>query len=249
MKKQFIFAILLSTLVFLPSCEKDPVEAEPGKLRIVVSMSDGTQSVSQDENISFSNGQDLNISLFRLYLSNLTLMEGERELEIKNLVLVDPGSNSNNSFTMTVENGNYSTLSFGLGVNATQNNLNPADFDNNHPLSTYQSMYWSMLKYRFAKFEGKANLNGKLGSSDDVSVAFHPGTDPLYQQVSLPISLNISEDNTYTLNIEIDLNEMFAGSNPFDLTDETQTQTHSNSADIHIAQKFMENLKASISVK
>lgn len=247
--KKFSFLGFLLVIFLFSNCEKnddpDPVDT---KLKFIVTMSDGQQSVAHDENISLSSNQDLNISLFRLYFSNITLLKDGAEVEIKDVALLDPGKDGSNSFTVDLNAGNYDAIKFGLGVNAIQNDKSPGDFANDHPLSTYQSMYWSMLKYRFAKFEGKANLQGQLGSANDVALAFHPGTDALYQKTTLSKSISIKPESTTIITVNIDLNEMFAGSNPFDLTDETNTQTHSNASDIQIAQKFMENLKASISI-
>lgn len=245
--KKINFLGILALVFLFSTCEKDP-PIEPTKLKFIVTMSDGQKSVGQNEDISLSNNQDLNISLFRLYFSNITLFKEGSEVEIKDVVLLDPGIDGENSFTVEMDEGTFSAIRFGLGVNALQNDENPGDFANDHPLSTYQSMYWSMLKYRFSKFEGKANITGQIGSANDVALAFHPGTDALYQKLTLSKSISIKAESTTTININIDLNEMFSGANPFDLTDENETQTHSNSSDIQIAQKFMENLKASISI-
>ncbi len=130
---------------------------------------------------------------------------------------------------------------FGIGLSTELNDSDPTSFKKDHPLSSYQNMYWNMLKYRFVKFEGRANLSGSLQKGNDFLLAYHTGTDPLYTVVSLPgnYSLNPEDNNTIKVNIELD--ELFASSqNPIDF--ETEAQTHSTSADIPVAKKFTTNL-------
>lgn len=250
MKNFFVLGVL--AFVFsISSCTKDSEDKqESGKLKFNVVLTDGVKPVNQNEVISLSNGQEINVSLFRLYFSNISLsqFDASTELLIKDVALLDPGVDGSNSFTVELDGATFSSIKFGLGVDAIQNDQNPGDFPNEHPLSTYQSMYWSMLKYRFAKFEGKGNLDGQLGSTSDVAIAFHPGTNPLYKKLVLPVNVTIKEGTTSTVNINININEIFAGNNPFDLTDGSETQTHSTASDIQIAEKFMENLKTSITI-
>lgn len=245
MKKLFSFGLLLLVFTITFSCEKDE-DPSKGKLVFKVNLTNGQTVVGQNQVVSLSNVKDLNISLFRLYFSSISLQNATNEIVIKDVALLDPGVEGENSFTVELEDASFTNINFGLGLNAVQNAKNPGDFANDDPLSTYQSMYWSMLKYRFAKFEGKANETGKLGSGNDVSIAYHPGTDSIFQQLSLPINITVKEETTKTININIDLETMFVTFDPIDLLDETQTQTHSTPADIHVAKKFMENLKASI---
>lgn len=247
--KKLAYLSLIALLLSFTSCEKDPPEVESGKLKFVVTLSAGSLDVKQNEVINLVNGQAMNISLFRLYFSDITLIKDGSELEIMDVALLDPGFDGQNSFTLELDDASYDSMKFGLGVNSEQNNSNPGDFDNSHPLSTYQSMYWSMLKYRFAKFEGKGNSEMNIGTGSDVAIAFHPGTDSLYQQVSLPIPLTIKEGNTRTVQVNIDLDKMFAMGDNIDVTDETQTQTHSTPQDIDIARRFMTQLKSAITIQ
>lgn len=248
--KKALLLLTLSFTFFITSCEKDKEEEKDPKVTFTLMLTDGNNNVYQGETVGLSSNQEMIISLFRLYISQLTITNNsDAAIDLKDIVLVDPGvSNGDQSFTITTNSGDFKSIQFNLGLDAITNDSDPSTFDNSHPLSTYNSMYWSMLKYRFAKFEAKANVAGSLGGISDIAIAYHPGTDPLMQSVDLPLNFSLESDEEANINILINLDELFAGANPFDLMSGNEAQSHSGSSDIEVARKFMENLKSSITV-
>lgn len=244
-----IIALVISTIGFT-SCKPDsePSGGAVSSVSLKLILKDDNATLRQGETINLENNQDIIVSLFRLFLSNITLKSSNEQLiELNKVALLSPGIEGENSFTMDLADGDYSTLTFGLGVDAAMNDSDPSDYANDHPLSIYSSMYWSMLKYRFAKFEAKVNTSGNLGSQSDIAVAYHPGTDPLYKIVELPVNLTVSNGNSSQITLAIDMNKLLAGNNAFDFSKEAQS--HSSPGDIEIADKFMDNLQSAISVE
>ena len=243
------FLIITASLTLTTACkEKEDPDNSTSLTAIDIILKDAQgNTVRTGENINLSNGYEVNISLFRLYLSNIYLTStANASIEVNDIALLNPSEVGANSFTVQVQNGTYNKIKFGLGLDAADNDKNPADFAQEHPLSTYQSMYWSMLKYRFAKFEGKANKAGQLGTSSDIAIAFHPGTDALYREVELPIDITASNGSKSSITLEINVDDLFIGSNPFDFENPAEFNSHSTTTDIQYAEKFMKNLKASI---
>jgi hypothetical protein len=243
-----ILSLVALSILSLSSCTDDDTQNSDvtTSLSVNVVMKSSNNVVRQGETIELANDQDIIISLFRVYLSNISLTTSSgAEVELKDVALVDPSSVGDNTFTVNLKGNTFTAINFGLGVDADMNDMNPGDFAQEHPLSTYQSMYWSMLKYRFVKFEGKANSKGNLGNLDDIPIALHPGTDALYKSVQLPVDFSVATGDKAEMTLEIDMDELFSGSNGFDF--ETESQTHSTTSDIQIADKFMTNLAASLS--
>lgn len=247
-----LFALSLILLVF-SSCKKEdePGTSSDGLVTVSLSLTDGSQQVYEGETINLQNDYDLKIALFRTFISNVEFQNTNGVWKpFEDVVILDPGTinSTDNSFSAKLEAGSYQTLRFGLGVDSAMNEEDPSKMSNDDPLSTYQAMYWTMLKYRFAKFEGMANTTGQLGSSSDILLTYHPGTNPLYHMKDLPVSFNLQADGNHTVELELNINEMLAGNNAFDFT--VENSTHSATPEqIALAAKFMDNLRASIHVK
>ncbi len=251
-RKTLLSTLIVGTALVLSQCNKDDSSENTTTADVTfnVVMTDGENQVYDGETVSLQNGYDLKISLFRMFLSGIEIKNSAGNwVMLKDVVIVDPGSTqiTDRQFTANVNVGNYTALRYGLGLDATMNNSDPSTFNQNHPLSTYQAMYWTMLKYRFAKFEGLANVTGQLGSSSDILVAFHPGTDDLYRTDEVLINNNVQAGQSNTISLELDLNALFAGTNAFDFS--TESSTHSMPSDIALAAKFMDKLKVSLSVE
>lgn len=214
-------------------------------LKVTVELYNGSERVSIYDTVSLTDEYDFYLSLFRLYLAEIEVKGTDGTKEVSSIELVDPASDLDNSFSVTIEEGDYQSLEMGFGVDAIQNDMDPGSFANEHPLSAYQSMYWSMLKYRFAKFEG--NATSRITGQNNILVAFHPGTDDLYQQLSFDLNINIRDGATTEILMRLDINDFLDGpGGQIDLA--TEPQTHSEPSDIHIARAFMANLAASAKV-
>lgn len=238
------FTFFLFTAVAFTACKPDPEPAqEKATVTMEISLMNGSEPVMLNDTVNMAAEYDLFLSLFRLYLSNARLVaENGDEAMLTEVALLDPASDKLNYIRASVPPGTYKELKVGFGVDPAQNDMDPSSFENAHPLSSYQSMYWSMLKYRFAKFEGKAT--SRMGGPANIFVSYHPGTNALYQQKSFPVDLGLVLNDEATLSLFIDINEIVdgpAGSIDF----ATEKSTHSTSSDIQIAEKFMKNLAAS----
>lgn len=262
MKRLFLL-LMASALFTMPSCTDDdgtvtkPTNpdlkaATSANVQVSLTGNDAQNTYAVGDTLTFSNGYELFLSKFKFYLSNFTLVhEDGRTFEFKDVILGDFSESESLQFNDSVPLGKFTKIRFGLGLDPALNDLQPENFPREHPLSTYNQMYWTMLKYRFAIFEGKANQSGQLGTSDDALLAYHPGTDPLYQIYTAPIDFNIADDNSeLDLAIFFNVYRLFedpSGTNTIDMMNEPQS--HSAANDIDIAVKFMNNWREATSVK
>lgn len=249
MHKRSAYIVILMVFLFA-SCEDKKQEPTPDD---TITLQFKTQLFNQDDKISvgdtvlFNDGTIFNLKLFKLYLTNIKLInDNNEEVLFEEVVLLDVGDDTTGIFEAKIAAGNYTGMTLGFGVDSVQNNADPTSFADKHPLSSYNQMYWTMLKYRFAILEGRSNVNGAFDMQNDVLNAYHPGTDPLYQTKQFNFDNQIFASGALIL-LNFDLPTVFYNSPAIDL--ETEASTHSEASDIHIAQKFMTNLAESASVE
>lgn len=243
------FAFLSALTLSIAACKdnKPTTNKDESTITFKVVMQNENKEVLQNDTAHLANGYDVYVTLFRLYLSNIKAVKGDgTEVMIKDIALLDPGNGEASTFSAKLPFGNYTQIKLGFGLDSLQNEAQPGSFPNKDPRSTYQSMYWSMLKYRFVKFEGRAILRG---GTTPVQIAYHTGTDALYQKRSYAVDLSsFDAQATHNISLILDLGSFFDGpGGQLDLSNENQT--HSTVADIGIAQTFMENLAMSSKVQ
>ena len=245
------FLLISAFLAVFSSCKPDKkVEYTPNaNVNMEVVLMDEGSPVNLYDHVELTTGFDFELQLFKLYISNikLTTTDGSVKL-VKDVEIVSLGDDALNKIVLNVPVGTYKSIEIGYGLNPEQNNEDPSSFDQDHPLSNYQNMYWPMIKYRFAKLEGFAR---SLIDSSAYLVSIHPGTDPLYQVNTYDFAENISIDEDYSKGfvITLDIKDIFDGpAGVIDFSKDGADQVHSIESgpqrDIHIAQRFMENLAA-----
>jgi hypothetical protein len=143
----------------------------------------------------------------RFYLSNFQLININGNAEnIKDIVIVK--NDKDNSFTFNLPSGTFSAFNFSFGLDKNTNNSNPNSFDDTHPLSTKQDMFWGMLKYRFIVTEGKIDTSIAKNQTPIFPVSMHLGTDTLYRVISTTIANNKLKRGSI-INISVNLNKLF----------------------------------------
>lgn len=252
--RKFQVLLAIALLFTLQSCEEDKDDTIVGNrsLKVRVHLVQGDTEISLSDTVTLNNNYDVVLDLFRVYVSNFILVKSDNsEMELSTLALINPGDDIFNEFTLPLPQGEYKSLKFAIGLDATTNDSDPSSFSNDNPLSSYQSMYWSMLKYRFAKVEGRANLSGSLGSSSDILIAYHPGRDEAYRTKThaFPITVDNLKSHSYTMDMYFDINDIFVDGIGGSIDFTTESQTHSTLSEMPLTNKIMDNLKSSNSVQ
>lgn len=241
------YPLLLTALFMglLSSCgdDDDGTTTPEATLEIQWHLKHQGQPVSIDDTLELSNGKDFVLKKFMLYISQVQLVtdNGDRE-KVSDVFLYDYSVPELRRLQTKIAPGNYQRLDLGFGVDAAQNDLDPTSFPREHPLSSYQQTYWSMLKYRFAIIEGRSNTRGQLGSPDDILNAWHPGTNPLYRPQSFALSASLASGKTTVLRLELDIDDLITADPAIDL--DAERQSHSEPNDIDIARKIMDKISS-----
>ncbi|WP_417610021.1 MbnP family protein [Owenweeksia hongkongensis] len=243
--KTFSVAVL-ALIIGLSSCKEDKKEElNPDKMvKLKFAIMDGNNQMALGDDVKLTTGFDFKLQLLRMYVSDITLTEDDGTLHlVKGVDILSPVKNDDNTTTLNVPYGNYTSIKIGYGVDAEQNLSDPTSFSQNHPLSNYQSMYWPMINYRFVKLEGQST---QTSTSTDYLVSIHPGKDALYQirEYDFSSDLEVNSSSTQELLIQFDINDIFDGSaGVIDFSKEGANQVHMVGAlDDLIGERFMINL-------
>jgi len=152
------------------------------------------------------------------------------------------------TMTFDIPPGEYRGLRLGLGVPASRNNGNPADYPASHPLSVRHGMHWTWSSgYIFAQLDGRIDTTGQNQGNFDLPFVYHPGTNELYRDLAfLDQPFQALEDETSLFTIEVDVNRAFYS--PQDSIDmQVNNFTHSTpvgSDAFRLAERVIDNLAA-----
>lgn len=236
------FAIALS----FSACKEDKkdVLTPDNNVTLKFVLMDESKSVALYDTVILNTGYEFRLDLFRLYVSNITFIKDDNsEHLVKDVDILTPINGEDNSTMLSVPFADYTALKIGFGLDAEQNMSDPTSFSQDHPLSNYQNMFWPMINYRFAKFEGRAE---QISSDTAYQVAIHPGKDPLYKVHSYDFAsvLNIDAGTSTQLVIKLDINDIFDGpAGIIDFSKEGANQVHmEDPMDDIIGDRFMENM-------
>ncbi|MCI4668123.1 MAG: hypothetical protein MRZ79_08170 [Bacteroidia bacterium] len=177
------------------------------------------------------------------FVSGLTLKKADGTEEfIDESFLIDMVDGSR-QITLSIPEGDYTSLCFGLGVPEDRNLDNPAQYSEDHPLSIRTNMHWSWSTgYIFAKVEGDWDSEGN--GNFDKFFLYHPGTMGLYQDVCIDEGINIDGEDPLAYDLIVEVPYLIASpSDTLDLA--TENFSHSTpvgSSAYKLAERVMLNL-------
>ena len=105
-----------------------------------------------------------------------------------------------------IETGSYSGLQFGLGVSPELNATQPSDYTPSEPLAQVSTYWEASSSYIYTKIEGNADLDndGQFGEEEE-KLTYHLGATELFLKRTLPANIEIRENATTTIVVNVDL--------------------------------------------
>lgn len=139
--------------------------------------------------------------------------------------------------------GNYNSLSLGIGLDSLTNASTPSDFPSSHALAN-AFYYWDAWKsYIYLKIEGKYDKDGD--GNFEGNFVYHIGTDKLYRIINLPVNINAETGKSNSIVLNFDIKTILA--NGSDFIDIISHPSSHNPGDIQIATKIADNLQPALS--
>ncbi|MFN0216130.1 MAG: MbnP family protein [Saprospiraceae bacterium] len=132
----------------------------------------------------------------RLYVSDITLLNGDKEILLSEIEYFDftPANATFATPTITFNNvpeGQYTGIRIGYGVKPDLNAKTPSYFRAGHPLAV-ETDYWSSWNsYIFSTLDGKADSDNN--GSKNLSFAYHCGSDAVYKTFEFTVPIHVHE--------------------------------------------------------
>jgi hypothetical protein len=215
MKRVFFIALIA---VMAISCDDD--ESSPdSKLFMTFDPRFNGEDLQLGNTYTNIHDYPFNVLDVKFYISNIRLHKpGGDFLEISDIELIRM-QELHRSLEFVVPTGNYTGLSYDLGVPPNMNGTNDPDFlisqyPSGHPLSevTSAGMYWQWASgYRFFSFDGRFDLEPNTDDFLPTPFSFHTGTDTLFREVGFfQKSVDIKPGETILFSFAVDVDSIFA---------------------------------------
>lgn len=231
---KYLLLSLLLPFVLLSCQDDDDVPARPAAetdltLDFRAEFNDRLLAI-QSEAYTYPTGAELKVLLFQYYISDLELLptDGSTPVRLADIDLLrwmsatDPATESR---TYRVPTGDYSGLSFGLGVKPELNAMDPSSFAADYVLN--ESEFWNPnARYVFAKIEANADLEND--GTYDTGLTYHMGNDALYTTLRFDQAFTVGGGSTEEqLTIVADvLAALSSNGQTFDIADSTKQAVH-----------------------
>lgn len=235
-----IFLGLSLGLAVMSGCNDDPTTPDPitkEPVELTIKHFYNSQPFEYNREYVSPQGTKIWFTMKKYYLSNVIAVksDGKKEL-IADVLLIHPKAGGYDvSFTREIPRGSYTSIMFDLGVRQDLNEQDPATWDQDHPLSVMNNMYWTWgTQYVFSKLEGFIE-----GDSASIPIVYHTGTEDLYRpQVTIPISFEVGSGGG-SADISLDIFKIIQGSDyTFDFREDPTTHTMDN---MELAVQYMDN--------
>ena len=184
-----IMLLCLFSLLFATSFSvKRHAVTRNGTLKIsFINTANGNPIVLRDSLYSNYFGEQYSISKLKYYISNIVMKSGNKSSNIGGYYLINAASDEN-SFEISLEPGNYSSLQFLVGVDSIKN----CSGAQTGALDPMNDMFWTWNSgYVMFKLEG----NSPVAASDLNRIEHHLGGYKGINNVVTEINLDLSAKN------------------------------------------------------
>ena len=232
----------LLTILLLTGCldDDDFVDVTDREVTIAFRAEYGGEPLEiQSETYGYPTGDSLKMLLFQYYMSDLRLNEDRvgssvlpplTEIDLIRWNSAVDSATMVRTYTARIPEGEYSGISFGLGVKPELNAMDPSEFAADYVLN--ENEFWGpQTRYVFAKIEANAELeeDGRF----DTGLSYHMGSDSLYQPVQLNGPFTIRDDGGSRITIVVDVKEALSSNGEtLDITDPAQQTVHGGNQEV-----------------
>ncbi len=191
--KKITTILALFTLAFLPACGDQG--AEPTGIDFNITFKATYDGATLEKGKDYQLGTvPLFFEACRMYLSDITLLNGNKEILLSEVEYLDFTPSSALSATPTIRfkhvpEGTYTGIRIGYGVKSYLNAKTPSNFPVGHPCAVEQDYWPGWQSYIFSTLDGKADSDNN--GSKNLSLAYHCGSDPVYKTFEFTVPINV----------------------------------------------------------
>lgn len=258
MRKIFSATLILSLFIF-SSCKEDPIIDTTGDLEINFTAEYGGEPLVIYRDYTFPESElRIRFQKFQYYLSDVSLItDGSSDVTILSEIELLEAFNNHDTDEKaelgegrkyeTIPTGTYSGLRMGIGV-SNELNVRNTEYPLSHPLGKNFWDGWS--SYIFAKIEGNMDVNadGEYGTESAEKFVLHTGSNTVYQTITFPEPIVISDNANTLMNISVDVKDLFTNTEG-ELYDIINENTTHDPASLESGLFLMENFNRAMVVE
>jgi len=221
-KNTVIVTLLIAALGSATSCKKDSATpatttTQTGVLGFHIHTMIDTTEADSGLVATDLTGRRFQLNVAQFYISNVKLKKLDGTyITVDNVYLLKTIAQEE-YIVGNVPAGNYKSVSFDVGLDATTNSKNPSSFAASSPLSAQTPNMWfgsTSQGYMFMNIEGKADTSATNNGSVNQSFTYQLGTSSMLRTVNLPDnSFTITAGQTQQVHFYADYGKLLKGIN------------------------------------
>lgn len=207
MKKYSLLLAFFSLLSLMACKEEDDVPS--ADFSVTFKANYGGETLEKNKDYTFG-AFPIFFESSRMYLSDIRLVNAEREVILSDIEYLDftPENAVSATPLITFKNvpeGDYTSVRIGYGVKPPLNAKRPSDFPAGSPLAI-EIDYWAGWKsYIFSVLDGKADPDND--GSKNLSFSYHCGSDAVYRVFEFNVPIKVKAGEFTTANVTFDMKE------------------------------------------
>lgn len=250
MKKTILF-ILLSAFLVYSSCDKEEENGD-STLHLEFDFQYENNNFIINQVYTYPLDYSFKIEKLQLYISEVKLIDQDGgSHDLSKIIFVDSDSDEN-GITTIIPEGNYTSITFSIGVPQSMNGTQDPDFeaalyDPDHPLSLSNAMYWTWnTGYRFVLLDGRINTNPTEDEEFETLLSIHTGKDYSFRTKTLNLNYSAIKDNAGSIMMTFNVEEFLAGEN--DIID-IAVDNQSHGTNEGLANRLSDNVIKAVAIK
>lgn len=249
-KYTLLSLLAVTSILFINSCKEEEPSLPSGtgdnSMEVVFTATANGKTFNLNDSFELSaENFKYTFNLFKFYISNFRLVkEDNSELILKEIDMIDFRSDAPNlSFKVSVPEGTFKEIKFGIGVDSANNAKDPASFPSTSPLALSKGTYWDMgSQYRFFLMEGR--IDTVMNDSIYNPFVVHTGTNALYREKTITNTMVFTKGDNKTITLEIDVDGLISNINF-----KQKNVSHTIGGGFEIAENIADNFVNNISIK
>jgi len=245
MKRSIITFITIGVFfIFATSCKKESTTVDMGTFALHLHTNIDTNEADLGTAYHDASGRQILLNVAQFFISNVKLKKTDGTFYSISGVTVLKTPDEEEYIIGKAPAGNYSSVTFDVGVQSSDNHSDPNSFPDTSALHTTDPNAWygtTANGYIFMNIQGMVDTSAGNNGNVDFPISYQIGTDANLKTVSMPDqAFTIPKDETQLVHIICDYGAVLTG---IDFKTENMTTTFTNP---DVATKIVNNISSTV---
>ncbi len=224
MKRSYIAIlaiIALAATTAFTACKKKKNNTTPatpkGTLYMHIQAAIDTTEIGVNDTAVDASGRRIRLSVGEFYISSVTLHKADGSYITLNKAYVLKQLDGEHYFVDSVAAGNYTYISFSVGIDATTNTNKPTSYPSTHPLAQQSPNMWFGTPeqgYIFMYIQGLTDTTATQTGLLNYPISYKTGTSAMLRNITMPAKpFTIAGNQATTIHLRADFGKALQGIN------------------------------------